>query len=280
MDDFMTEKFFAEDAKGGLEKYRDIQPDVVFLDIGLPDGSGIDLIKPMLEINPMVGIIMVTGSRLSSDVNNAKKRGAIGYILKPYTRKKIDNALRFYMDYHKLLEEDESEGAVAAQHVKERLNFFVGEEVKKPPSSMEEKPLSVENIIADWNVLFVDSLKANTTSAEQHLKKFCKHVDIATSANEFNQFVAEKEYQCILMDPLFSKENNGYELATAVKNQKRSSAIKPYLIALLPNNTELETQQWQDAGMDDFILKPCSLGEINKKLSKFSQFYVKDKNSA
>ncbi len=56
------------------------KPDMLLLDIGLPDGSGLDAINPILESSPNTRIIVATASKNRIDLARAMKRGARGYL--------------------------------------------------------------------------------------------------------------------------------------------------------------------------------------------------------
>jgi len=56
------------------------KPDILLLDIGLPDGSGLDAIEPVLESSPDTKIIVVTASMDKLHMARAMKRGARGYL--------------------------------------------------------------------------------------------------------------------------------------------------------------------------------------------------------
>ncbi len=58
--------------------------DLIFLDIGLPDISGIDLIAPLKEISVDSDIIMLTGKNDAKTAVDSLKAGAIDYIVKPF----------------------------------------------------------------------------------------------------------------------------------------------------------------------------------------------------
>jgi two-component system response regulator AtoC len=68
----------------GLAMFEQHHPSCVILDIFLPDGSGIDLIKPVRDAAPKVPIIMVSGQSEVDDVVRAMKDGANDYIKKPF----------------------------------------------------------------------------------------------------------------------------------------------------------------------------------------------------
>jgi two-component system response regulator AtoC len=68
----------------GLSLFERHHPDAVILDIFLPDGSGVDLIKPVRISDPKVPIIMVSGQSEVEEVVRAMKEGANDYIKKPF----------------------------------------------------------------------------------------------------------------------------------------------------------------------------------------------------
>jgi DNA-binding NarL/FixJ family response regulator len=51
----------ASDAEGALREFRARAPDVVFLDMMLPKGSGLEVLRTMLEESPTSRIVLVTG---------------------------------------------------------------------------------------------------------------------------------------------------------------------------------------------------------------------------
>ena len=71
-------------AEKGLAQARKQEFDIILLDIMLPDGDGVDVLKNMHRIAPKTPIIMITGG---SDLDLAKeclKLGAVDYITKPF----------------------------------------------------------------------------------------------------------------------------------------------------------------------------------------------------
>jgi response regulator of citrate/malate metabolism len=66
------------------EHFKTLNPDLVLLDINLPDGNGLDLLPELLTMRPKCFIVMMTGSTSEEDFKRAKELGARGYILKPF----------------------------------------------------------------------------------------------------------------------------------------------------------------------------------------------------
>jgi two-component system nitrogen regulation response regulator GlnG len=73
----------AETAAAGLAAVADHRPDVVLLDIHLPDRSGLDAYAGVREIDPRVPVVFVTAAGASDTVIRAMQLGAFDYLPKP-----------------------------------------------------------------------------------------------------------------------------------------------------------------------------------------------------
>jgi two-component system chemotaxis response regulator CheY len=93
------EVFPARTFKEGWDEYNKNQPDITFLDIALPDGSGQDLLSQIKGVNPDSYVIMMTSSRLREDVMKSMEHGAEGYIMKPFSEEMIQQSIKEYYDY-------------------------------------------------------------------------------------------------------------------------------------------------------------------------------------
>jgi DNA-binding NarL/FixJ family response regulator len=72
----------AETAEHALTLITDQRPDVVVLDVGLPDGSGVSLVPRILAEQPNCRILMLTSYEDDATVYAALRAGARGYIIK------------------------------------------------------------------------------------------------------------------------------------------------------------------------------------------------------
>lgn len=61
----------------------DFSPDVVLLDLKMPDMNGFEVLKEIKEKYPSIEVIMLTGHGAVSGGQDSKKRGAFDYIMKP-----------------------------------------------------------------------------------------------------------------------------------------------------------------------------------------------------
>lgn len=79
----------AETGESAIDLYIQVKPDLVILDILMPDMNGLEALKKIREINPDARILMCTASEQSSHVQEALASGAAGYIVKPFTQETI-----------------------------------------------------------------------------------------------------------------------------------------------------------------------------------------------
>jgi DNA-binding NarL/FixJ family response regulator len=70
------------------------RPDVIVLDLQLPDLSGVDVIRGLLAAHPPVRVLMLSASGEQQDVLDAVKAGASGYLLKSAGRAEFLDAVR------------------------------------------------------------------------------------------------------------------------------------------------------------------------------------------
>jgi two-component system chemotaxis response regulator CheY len=86
-------------AKEGLSGYKKFKPDIVFLDIALPDGNGHDLLTKIRKLNKNAYVIMMTASRLKEDILQSMEEGAQGYVVKPFSSEMLSECLKEYYEY-------------------------------------------------------------------------------------------------------------------------------------------------------------------------------------
>ncbi len=77
------------DGKNAIMTYLIKAPDVLFLDINLPDTSGHTILKKVFEIDPNAYVIMFSGNGDKENVLKAVNLGAKGFLGKPFTRDKL-----------------------------------------------------------------------------------------------------------------------------------------------------------------------------------------------
>lgn len=81
------------DAFAKLEEH---QPDLIFLDIELPDMNGIDILREIKAKKPTAFVIMVSGESTIDNVKSSLTNGAAGFIVKPFSAIKVAEAMKNY----------------------------------------------------------------------------------------------------------------------------------------------------------------------------------------
>jgi DNA-binding NarL/FixJ family response regulator len=84
---------YAETGKGCLDFFRTHTADVIFMDIGLPDMSGIDLCKIMKKKYPGIMVLALSTFNQGIYISKMMESGASGYLLKNSGRQEIIQAL-------------------------------------------------------------------------------------------------------------------------------------------------------------------------------------------
>ena len=84
----------AENGLSGVELTKQLSPDIILMDIGLPNIDGIEATRRIKEFNPQIKVLIFTSRDDSDDVFSAFKSGADGYIMKGASTENIHTAIR------------------------------------------------------------------------------------------------------------------------------------------------------------------------------------------
>ena len=83
----------AKDGLQAVELCKELKPDLITMDITMPELDGIESLKLIREFNKDVKVIMVTSHGQEDMVSQSLKVGACGYILKPISKAKLEEAI-------------------------------------------------------------------------------------------------------------------------------------------------------------------------------------------
>lgn len=76
-----------------VEKYKELTPDLVTMDITMPEMSGIEAVSEIIKLNRKARIVMVSSMGQMATVLSSIKAGAREFIVKPYEEKKVIEVL-------------------------------------------------------------------------------------------------------------------------------------------------------------------------------------------
>ena len=84
----------AENGKIAVDKYSETKPDLVLMDITMPEMDGIQALKSIKTNDPNANIIMCSAMGQLAMVIDAIQNGAIDFIVKPFKADKIIDSVR------------------------------------------------------------------------------------------------------------------------------------------------------------------------------------------
>jgi len=121
----------AESGTGGLAQIRAESPDLILLDVRLPDLSGIEVLREIKQNNLSIPVIMITGDPQLDDIKTAIKLGALDFIKKPLDFDELQITLANAIDRSLLRSERDS----LREEVKKRSGYH--EVVARSPRMVE-----------------------------------------------------------------------------------------------------------------------------------------------
>ncbi|MDD3879738.1 MAG: response regulator [Syntrophomonas sp.] len=83
----------AENGRVAIEKYKELQPDLVTMDITMPEMDGIAAVKEIREVDPAARIIMCSAMGQQAMVIDAIQAGAKDFIVKPFQPERVIEAV-------------------------------------------------------------------------------------------------------------------------------------------------------------------------------------------
>ncbi|MEZ6073162.1 MAG: response regulator [Pirellulales bacterium] len=89
-----TTTLTADTAKIGIQRVKSDIPDLVLLDVRLPDMSGLDALQAIRDIDQRLPIIVITAHGTPDTAIEATKRGAFDYLLKPFELPRLREAIQ------------------------------------------------------------------------------------------------------------------------------------------------------------------------------------------
>ncbi|HPJ39152.1 MAG TPA: response regulator, partial [Spirochaetota bacterium] len=125
--------FQGKNGKHGIEMFRKVRPDIVLLDLRMPEMDGIEVLKLIREESDEIPVIMISGTGVMNDAIEALRVGAWDYIIKPIQDMAVlEHALSKSLERAALLRENR----LYREHLEE--------EIKKRTSEIVERTNEIE----------------------------------------------------------------------------------------------------------------------------------------
>jgi two-component system chemotaxis response regulator CheY len=83
----------AKNGKEAVELFQRIRPDLVTMDITMPEMDGIECVEALVQMDPQVRILVISALADKSTAIDALEKGACGFLCKPFTERQLNDAL-------------------------------------------------------------------------------------------------------------------------------------------------------------------------------------------
>src|SRR6478735_7320584 len=143
-----------------LAALTELHPDLMLLDVYLPDMTGIEVLRRARQDFPDVDVIVVTAARELDTVREAMQGGAISYLVKPFEYQALGERLEHYRRTRSALDAAET----ADQHQIDAL-FGLKSGTPAPAQQNLPKGLSRETVLAVRAILTRDEALSATECA-------------------------------------------------------------------------------------------------------------------
>ena len=96
--DKFSDIYIAKNGKDAVEKMHVMKPDVVTMDLTMPEMDGVACITKLVEVDPKVRILVVSALSDNATCMEALKRGASGFLDKPFTEEELREAIDILLE--------------------------------------------------------------------------------------------------------------------------------------------------------------------------------------
>ncbi len=113
-------RFFVEKVEGfevvgialnlgeAIEMVTLLAPDLLLLDLYLPDGHGMDILHQLRGEGKAVDVILITAARNVAAVQQALRAGAFDYLVKPVIFSRFEKAMNSFLAFHRQLQQGQT----------------------------------------------------------------------------------------------------------------------------------------------------------------------------
>jgi DNA-binding NarL/FixJ family response regulator len=168
----------AEDGRTLLVMAHQLQPDIVTLDISMPQLNGIDAARKLHKILPHTKIIFVTMHADQAYVNEAFKAGGSGYLLKRSAGSELILAIQSVMNGHDYVTPLIAKGLVRSAVTGRRFPLFKGQD-------LTSRQREVLQLVAEGRMVkeIAASLKISPKTVEFHKSQIMEQLNLHTTAD-------------------------------------------------------------------------------------------------
>ena len=163
-----------------------LKPDVVLMDIDMPEVNGVEAVKRIRKLNPQLPIIMLTVFDDNENIFKAIYAGASGYILKRYVTVEIVAAI------HNVLSGGAPMTGTVAKKVLQMLPVAISAEEENQVLTVKEKDI-LQLLVNGYSYKMIASeINISIDTVRFHIKKIYDKLHVHSSTGAVSKAIKEK----------------------------------------------------------------------------------------
>lgn len=176
-----TDEFFvvgeAGSAAKAITKVLSLKPNVVLIDLNLPDKSGIELTKELIENAPEANVLLLATNNDQRHISKIIKAGALGYILKDVNGNTLQEAIRAVAQGYAYIQP-----CLLTKLINEFREILADEKTIKPPADLglTQREMEIVSYIAcgQSNKDIARKLFISEKTVKNHVSSILKKMEL------------------------------------------------------------------------------------------------------
>ena len=243
----------------GIERARASQPEMILMDVNLPDISGIEAMKILREdpVTAHIPIVALSANAMPRDIRKGLEAGFFRYLTKPIKVNEFMDTLRMALEFAEQR---------AAEHRRplEMDRFTLAGTVKaEPPPAPAARTTGLRILVAEDHPV-------NQEVARQILQRLGHHVVAAADGRAALAALAPSRrgaFDLVLMD-LQMPGMGGLEATAAIRDAERASGTHLPIVALTGHAMQDDRERYLEAGIDGYVTKPIDAVELARVIDQ------------
>ena len=243
----------------GIERARASQPEMILMDVNLPDISGIEAMKVLREdpVTAHIPIVALSANAMPRDIKKGLEAGFFRYLTKPIKVNEFMDTLRMALEFAE-------QRAVERGCPLEIHGFTLAVTVKaEPPPAPAPRTTGLRILVAEDHPV-------NQEVAKQILQRLGHHVVVAADGHAVLaalEHPGRGAFDLVLMD-LEMPVMAGLEATAAIRDAERASGTHLPIVALTAHAMQGDRERYLEAGMDGYVMKPIDAVELARVIDQ------------